>query len=147
MSNRMRLANFLRALDEACILDFDKHRFNHRLKIQKYIFIAQKLGFATKYNYSLYIHGPYSSNLADDYYRINDFKNTEPVELDSRFVRLVKNKSEEWLELASTILMIRGRYEGIDDERLVRLVTTVKPFAQREQLIDIIRTLERCNVL
>lgn len=147
MSNRMRLANFLRALDEACILDFDKNRFNHRLKVQKYVFIAQKLGFATKYNYSLYIHGPYSSNLADDYYRINDFKNTEPVELDSRFVRLVKNKSEEWLELASTILMIRGRYEGIDDEKLVRLVTTVKPFAQREQLIDIIRTLERCNVL
>lgn len=147
MSNKERLASFLRALDDAGIIDFDKNRFNHRLKVQKYVFIAQKFGFRTDYNYSLYIHGPYSSNLADDYYHIGDFRDREPMALNHGFVRLVKNKSEEWLELAATILMIEKRYGNIDRNTLIRLVKTVKPFAEREHLMAIIRNLERSNCL
>ena len=147
MSNRERLADFLKALDDAGIIDFDKNRFNHRLKLQKYVFIAQKFGFKTNYNYSLYIHGPYSSNLADDYYHISNFKDREPMALDFRFVKLVRNKSEEWLELASTILMIIERYGNVDHNTLISLVKTVKPFAEREHLMEIVRSLERHNYL
>ncbi len=147
MSSKERLAVFLKALDDADIVDFDKNRFKHRLKLQKYVFIAQKFGFRTNYNYSLYIHGPYSSDLADDYYAIKDFQNEEPIELDDRFIKLVKNKSEEWLELASTILMIEIRYGNIDRNTLISLVKTVKPFAEREHLMEIIRNLERGNCL
>lgn len=145
MSNREKLADFLKALYDASIIDFNKKRFNHRLKLQKYVFIAGKFGFKTNYNYSLYIHGPYSSSLADDYYAITDFKDREPLELDSRFVELVKNKSEEWLELASTIMMIKRRYRDIDLNTLFDLVMTVKPFAKKESLIEINNHLDKCN--
>lgn len=147
MSGKERLANFLRALHDVGIIDFDKRLFKHRLKLQKYVYIARKFGFATDYNYSLYIHGPYSSSLAHDYYELNDFKGREPTPLDSRFVKLVKNKSDEWLELAATILMIRGRYENIDDNKLIDLVITVKPFAESAYLMEIVRSLEAHNCL
>jgi uncharacterized protein YwgA len=147
LSSKERLASFLRALDDAGIIDFDKNRFNHRLKVQKYVFIAQKFGFRTDYNYSLYIHGPYSSSLADDYYHMGDFRDREPTPLSHGFVRLVKNKSEEWLELAATILMIEKRYGNIDRDTLISLVKTVKPFAEREHLMTIIRNLERSSCL
>jgi uncharacterized protein YwgA len=147
LSNKEILANFLKALEDAGIIDFDKNRFTHRLKLQKYVFIAQKLGFRTNYGYSLYLRGPYSPSLASDYYSISNFKDKKPVILRRRFVNLVKNKSEEWLELAATILMIRGRYKNTDHDTLISLVMTVKPFAKREDLLKIIRNLERHNCL
>jgi len=147
LSNKEKLANFLKALDNAGIIDFDKNRFNHRLKLQKYVFIARKFGFRTGYSFSLYIHGPYSSTLANDYYHIWDFKDKKAIALDPRFVKLVRNKSEEWLELAATIIMIGQRYEAIDTRTLIELVKTVKPFAKREYLLEIMRNLKQSNCL
>lgn len=147
MTSKERLASFLKALADASIIDFNKNWFNHRLKLQKYVFIAQRFGFRTDYDYSLYIHGPYSSKLADDYYGISDFTDREPMALDYKFIRLVKNKSEEWLELASTILMIKERYGNVSRDKLINLVKTVKPFAEREYLIEITRSLERYRCL
>jgi uncharacterized protein YwgA len=143
LSSKERLAGFLKALDEVGILSFDKNRFNHRLKLQKYVYVARNFGFKAPYDYSLYIHGPYSSSLADDYYALDDFKNREPTELDERFVKLVKNKSEGWLELASTLIMIRKRYVDINSHKLIEIVRTVKPYATREELEAIIELLRK----
>ena len=147
MSSKEQLASFLKALDANSIMSFDKRRFNHRLKLQKYVFIARNFGFITPYNYSLYIHGPYSSNLADDYYHIGSYEDKEAAELDSRFVKLVKNKSEVWLELATTIIMIKERYENISYNKLIDLVKTTKPFARSDYLAEIIRDLKKQNCL
>lgn len=146
MSSRRRLASFLKALDDAGILSFDKNRFNHRLKLQKYVYIARNFGFKAPYGYSLYIHGPYASSLADDYYAIGDFQNEDAVELDERFVKLVKNKSEEWLELASTVVMIRKRYAEISRHKLTELVQTAKPHATTEELNEIIDLLRKYDL-
>jgi uncharacterized protein YwgA len=147
LSNKERLASFLKALDEIGIMSFDKNRFTHRLKLQKYVYIARNLGFKAPYNYSLYIHGPYSSSLADDYYAIDDFKNKEPIELDERFVKLVRNKSEKWLELATTIIMIRKRYIDINRHKLIELVKTAKSYATTEDLNAVIDLLRKYDLL
>jgi uncharacterized protein YwgA len=147
MVYRERLAGFLSALSENGILTFDKNRFNHRLKVQKYVYIANCFGFKTYYSYSLYIHGPYSSSLAHDYYAVGEFQNAAPIALNERFVKLVKGKSEEWLELAATIIMIRRRYARINHDDLIDLVITNKPYANREDLRIIIATLERFGCL
>jgi len=143
---RESLANFLKALDEVGILSFNKNRFNHRLKLQKYVYIARNFGFKAPYNYSLYIHGPYSSSLADDYYAIDDFQNEESIELDERFVKLVKDKSEKWLELASTVIMIRKRYVDINRHKLIKLVKTVKPYATTKKLETVIKLLKKSDL-
>jgi len=143
---RESLANFLKALDEVGILSFNKNRFNHRLKLQKYVYIARNFGFKAPYNYSLYIHGPYSSSLADDYYAIDDFQNEESIELDERFVKLVKDKSEKWLELASTVIMIRKRYVDINRHKLIKLVKTAKPYVTTKKLETVIKLLKQYDL-
>ena len=50
------------------------------------------------------------------------------------FFKLVKSKSERWLELAATLVMIKERYPDISDEEMIDLVIEDlvienKPFA------------------
>jgi uncharacterized protein YwgA len=144
LSNKAKLGRFLKALKKEGIIDFNKNSFVHRLKLQKYVFIAQKMGFKTDYAYSLYIHGPYSTKLADDYYLIENFEGKRPIRLDKEFVKLIKNKSEKWLELASTIVMIRARYDEISDDKLIALVKTAK-HATEDRLMKIISELEKTS--
>ena len=40
--------------------------FDARFRIQKYVFLAQRLGLDTKYGHSRYRYGPYSPKLAED---------------------------------------------------------------------------------
>jgi uncharacterized protein YwgA len=147
LSSKQKLAGFLKALEDKGVLSFNKNLFNNRLKVQKYVFIANEFGFGATYNYSLYIHGPYSSSLADDYYGIDNFQEKAALELDDRFVKLVKGKSEEWLELAATIIMIKKRYASITHDNLIGLVKTVKPYAERDCLKNIIDILEKNECL
>ena len=147
LSNRERLASFLKALDEASILTFNKNYFNHRLKLQKYVYIARNFGFRAPYSYSLYLHGPYSPSLADDYYAIDNFQNKRPLQLDERFIKLVKNRSEEWLELAATIIMIKKNYGNMGRHKLITLVQTTKPLAKPDELNQIISDLIKYHLL
>jgi len=145
MRDKTKLVRFLKSLKDEGIIDFDKDSFVHRLKLQKYVFIAQKLGFHTNYNYSLYIHGPYSTSLADDYYSIGNFDSEKPTRMKSKFVKITKNKSKKWLELAATIIMIKERHDTINHNKLIDLVKSAKPLADKDYLLDIIRELEKYN--
>ncbi len=41
--------------------------FPARLRAQKAVYLLQALGFPTRYDFNMYIRGPYSPGLADDY--------------------------------------------------------------------------------
>ncbi len=45
---------------------------NDRLRIQKAIYLAQAAGIGLGYHYSWYVKGPYSTQLTQDYYKLND---------------------------------------------------------------------------
>lgn len=137
----------MKTLEDKDILSFNKNLFNNRLKVQKYVFIAKKFGLRLPYNYSLYIRGPYSSSLADDYYEIEDYHSSNALEINEDFFKLVKNKSETWLELAATIIMIRERYQNIADEKLLALVKNAKPHAKKTELRKILSLLRKYNCL
>lgn len=136
-----RLAGFIKALKVEGILDFNIKFFNHRLKLQKYVFLARRYGFDLNYNFSLYIHGPYSPELADDYYEL-DKAPVAPVTLDRNFVSLVKRKSEWWLELAATIVHIKERYPDITENEIKWLVKNSKPLATDVEVEKIISELK-----
>jgi uncharacterized protein YwgA len=142
-----RLASFVKALDDYGVITFDKNRFNHRLKMQKYVYIARCFGIRMPYNYSLYIHGPYSPSLADDYYAVGNYQNNVPLDINEKFVKLVKGKSEEWLELAATTIMVRKRYSEMNHNTLIDLVKTAKPWTDSSALRSIVATLERFDCL
>ncbi|MDR2545424.1 MAG: hypothetical protein LBD03_07810 [Methanobrevibacter sp.] len=70
-----KLNSFINLLNEKLDFSFSTNNFNDRLKLQKYVFIAKYFGFNHAYNYNLYIRGPYSSDLADDYYNLLNTEN------------------------------------------------------------------------
>lgn len=138
------LAGFIKALKENRIFTFKVNRFDARLKLQKYVYLARKFGLNLDYNYNLYIHGPYSPELAKEYYALGNIKGIK-VDLDERFVDLIKGKSEQWLELAATIVMVFERYSNISDEMVIELVKSSKPFATEKELREIIKKLKNAG--
>ena len=65
-NNRLLLSGFLKFMG----LDRDKivsGRLENRIKAQKFVYFGKKLGLPLSYDFDLYLYGPYSSKLADDY--------------------------------------------------------------------------------
>jgi len=86
--------------------------FDERLKSQKVQYLAQVFAVSPAYDFSLYIHGPYSPGLANDLFTIDEQKlqpnlsDFIPDVLNERFTRLssfVKSKTNRQLELISTL--------------------------------------------
>ena len=106
------LSAFVHMLKEKGIIDFNIDEFNHRLIAQKCVFLSEFFGWSHGYPYNLYIRGPYSKDLADDYYKLENAEISEPInDLEpsfnsSGFINLVSGKDEDWLESAATLMSI-----------------------------------------
>lgn len=64
------LLAFIKFLRDNNIMNFNPNNLAHRMKLQKYVFIANFLGLNAPYVYNKYMHGPYSEELAEDYYKL-----------------------------------------------------------------------------
>lgn len=146
VARERRLAGFIRWLEERGLFRFDVSSFNSRLRVQKYVFIARFFGLDLGYNFSLYIRGPYSPDLARDYYRI-DVGAVEPWVprgfRSKEFLDLVGGRDERWLELASTILLVSEETRNLD--RIVEIVCEIKPSFSRVEVEGVVREL--CSLI
>jgi uncharacterized protein YwgA len=134
--------------------------FENRFKIQKYVFLAKYFGLDMKYDYNLYIHGPYSSALADDYYELatnlvrnNNNNNRNDIDANKKkpplpdtfdanaFYGFVAGKNLEWLEAASTLLSLNESFT--DRESLLDRITNMKDHIPREKIESILSELEK----
>ena len=119
------LEGFIRFLEDQGLVEFDivgngDKRFTNRLKLQKYVFLAKHLGMPFRYPYGLYLYGPYSSELAADYYALargsgKDGRASVTTPDGFRkddFLKAIRN-DPKWLEIAVTIIdrneHIKGR--------------------------------------
>jgi len=123
----MKLQEFVSFLHENKLIDLDNFLKKdeigciNRLKLQKYVYLAQthlKTDFG--YEFSVYNNGPYSPELANYYYETMDFtKNIECKKKESRldniftqrFLSLYKDKELEWLIIASTLVDSTNYFE------------------------------------
>ena len=85
--------------------------FEQRLKSQKVQYFAQLFGVSLRYQYNLYLNGPYSPGLAHDLYQIKELKMKPmlekfiPEELEQKFndtKKFVKGLSVRELEITAT---------------------------------------------
>ncbi len=113
MKSNCTLHDFMAFLKFSCGFSFDinRHTFGERIKLQKYVFMATKMGLSPSLplDYSMYIRGPYSSTLADIYF--NSVEWEKPIfdtkEFDAtKFVSTLEDKDAYWLEVASTIVYV-----------------------------------------
>ncbi|NIA09352.1 MAG: hypothetical protein GWP10_06400 [Nitrospiraceae bacterium] len=148
-TERMKeLKSFVKYLEDCKIFKFKVNIFNNRLKLQKYVFLARKYGFNLRYSYNLYIHGPYSPQLADDYYALGESAiEPEKITMEEGFIKLIKKKSDWWLELASTVVMVSERYTDMEDKTMIKLMRNSKPFASEDEIGDVISKLRKANVV
>ncbi|MFA5247560.1 MAG: hypothetical protein WC408_06770 [Candidatus Micrarchaeia archaeon] len=87
-----------------------------RISCQKAAYFAKRLGIIPDYQYNLYIHGPYSPDLADDLYALRkDIQHLSPVtfaneKLEEKFLRL-----EHWIAgLSTRQLELLATYDWLD---------------------------------
>jgi len=135
MKSKEKLNRFIHLLNDKIGFSFNVEDFDHRLKLQKYVFISKYFGFNHSYIYNLYIKGPYSSELAEEYYdmSLNEFNsNSLDMDIDS-FSLLVKGKDIKWLESAATMLSLYSTYKSnynnknkINSHRLIKETSTIK---------------------
>lgn len=125
--------------------------FEERLRIQKAVFLLKLLGVRpyTRYRFSLHIYGPYSPDLAQDYYSASEVA-PRPVELGEGRLELVKwfvDHSAEWLEVASTILAILEADPGLRGRELFRLLQVSKPWVDWELFNRVVGELKDKGLL
>jgi len=107
--------------------------FEQRLKSQKTQYFAQIFGLSLKYEYNLYLNGPYSPALAHDLFYIKE-NNIKSVEFTFAVVRLaekykalsqyLKDMTGRQMEIVSTFHWLRkvAGLNNIDSEdRLIKL--------------------------
>jgi len=123
----------------------DPNSFENRLKVQKAVFFLRHLGVKpyTDYEFNMYLRGPYSPTLAQDYYRLKDVEPT-PVDLGDKadLLKWFISHSLDWLEVASSILSIRETYKNIDDKETYELIKFSKPWVEKTFFDDVIKELK-----
>lgn len=118
MGDKNKLKNFIEFLSNKVGFTFDIDDFDHRIKLQKYVYIAKEFGWNHTYYYNIYIRGPYSSKLAKDYYDLTDV-DPEPILslAEDAFTELVIKKDTSWLEVAATMLSLHKSYRNHYESR------------------------------
>ena len=146
------LGGFIRFLEDQDLVEFDivgkgDKRFTNRLKLQKYAFLAKHLGMPFRYRHTIYLYGPYSSELAADYYALargsgQDNKRSASVPSGFRkgdFLKATRN-DPKWLEIAATIID-RNEHTG-GRASLMEKVCRIKSGFDREFIAGVLGDLE-----
>ncbi|MEB3760394.1 MAG: hypothetical protein GSR81_06055 [Desulfurococcales archaeon] len=137
-------------------------RFATRVRVQKLVYLLRDAVPEFRgYEFSLYIRGPYSPELADDYYKIiNESINidklansyTPPREAVALLDELVDINDLRLLELAATILDVYKAYKRnpiveLTLDRLIRHLKIIKPWANREQILRALELLRQLGFI
>jgi len=142
--DRKRKASNLCGVFEKLGEKLDIGSFRKRLIIQKRVYMLQlhpEFHPYLGYHYSLFIHGPYSPDLADIYYHIPE--DVTPAEINVsgealEYGRKVMEMDRATLEIASTIIEVIRVNRGISDERIVEHVHMLKPFYKSAEIWKIL---------
>ncbi len=120
---------------------YDPSDFTKRLRIQKSIYLLKALGYnpVSKYSFGSYVRGPYSPQLANDYYAIppSTVPKTMPANIPSKYLGPVVNavkRGNHFLEAAATVHIYWIRNRTQKKAEILDHVKDLKP--------DLVRHLE-----
>ena len=125
-----------------------RNDFDFRLKVQKFVYISKYFGWNHSYKYILYIRGPYSSALADEYYN-EDILKYSPLEIEgfdsNSFNDFVGGKTIPYLESASTILYYMDIEENFTRSDAIQKLQMIKPHIDSEIVRNAYEDIIRLN--
>ncbi len=88
------------------------------------VYFAKVLGIKFEYNYSLYIHGPYSQKLTGDYYSLK--QNNIKLSVNDNTIDKISEKIDEMLETAATIIDIKMHNMHVNWKYILNHVYNIK---------------------
>lgn len=158
----MKLKDFMCFLQENKLVDLqsllkkDEIACINRLKLQKYVYLAQTcLNDNFGYEFSVYSNGPYSPDLANYYYEtLNmDSINADIVKknwkLDinfiNKFLDLFKDKKLEWLVIASILIDSKNYFE--DEQEILNKVYAIKSEYGKTYIDDVWNELKNVGLV
>lgn len=148
-----RLVGLVRLLSKELGYTFNvDSEFENRLKLQKYVYLADRFGLNSGYVFNLYIYGPYSPDLAADYYALAENKPLLPEaelpeEFDAhKFIRFVRGKDSDWLSIAATLILVY-EHNTLSRDELIYTLCTIKPNARKDEIEFVLEELEREGLL
>jgi uncharacterized protein YwgA len=155
-----KLLPFMKFLEREAGFGFDIEKFEHRLMLQKYVFISKFFGFNHGYSYSIYLRGPYSPALADDYYKLADFYSSYDEDYTKelgglnteKFLKVIAGKDGKWLEIAATILSVyesyRIKFKGAElRERVISTSCDIKSATEAGKIYYVFDELKRVGLI
>ncbi len=126
--------NLIAAVSKAVEHKLDVNKFDDRLAIQKGCYILNNWGYGPEYRYSLYIRGPYSSELADDYYEIgadeSDSTDVPPAVIEH--LSEIFEKGLPYVEAYATVMLIMVNNPGLPARDIRQMAIDVKPHLESE---------------
>ena len=108
--------------------------FDDRLTMQKGCYILNCWGYGPRYSFNLYIHGPYSRELADDYYELGNFTGEEtdiPEEIVEKLGSIF-SEGLRYVEAYATVLLVKNNNPGASADRIRERSLELKPKLENE---------------
>lgn len=105
-----------------------------RLTMQNGCYILNSWGFGPMYRFSLYIQGPYSSELAEDHCSLgNEVHRTTDVPDEAvRRLSEIFGKGHGYAEAYTTVLLVRNNSPGASYSSIHKRVLELKPHLSNE---------------
>lgn len=126
-------SNLIVAVSEALGRRLDKRKFMDRLIMQKGCYILNSWGFGPFYKYRLYIRGPYSSELADDYYEIKRLNNSTDIPADAiDELSKIMSKGVDYTEAYATVLLVKRNNPDRSNADILKKSMEIKPHLKNE---------------
>jgi hypothetical protein len=136
VGDHRKLAGILECLTECSGKRFDASDFWSRFRIQKSIYLLKAMGYPgiSGYRFNLYLRGPYSPDLAKDYYALEkEGKSANPrippAHIPPDKLAVLKealDNGEYFLEALVTLLSI-VKSEGRDKAKAIEIAARLKP--------------------
>ena len=158
MNRRTLLAGFINFLEDHNLIEFDvigdgDRRFSNRFRIQKYVFLAQKMGLDMPYKHSIYLCGPYSKILTDDYYHLarnrSEYEHADEIRRvlfnADMFLSVTRDRDNKWLEIATTL--IERKPHCADNKDLVSRVKNFKDEPEPGYIAGVLDELETLRLV
>lgn len=114
-------------------------RFKDRFRVQKAIYLVQRLGLDLGYHYNLYKKGPYASTLAGAAFTVLDEQNPfiaeslndEEKEVLEKIKKFLNGMNDEDLEILTTLNYLkRHSYNEEDRKQIERELKKLKPWVK-----------------
>lgn len=155
-SKEVVLAGFLKhvGLDRKKIV---KGGIHNRIKAQKLVYFGKELGLPLDYDFNLYLYGPYSSALADDYFRMSeeDWASGQieiPASISSLMNELSKH-DDLFLEIAATLHSLKTSNPEASKKDIINGVLNLKADRLQERhmeldyILGIFKILRKMNLI